>query len=98
MSLFIVLLEGVLSYNPPVRKSAFQPFDPFLIQPPPSLQHCLERPTRVPKSTYPLLVVRLIELGAYTLQDAVSLAIADLLVTNLWIWGTGSGSYASEFG
>ncbi|KAG0138389.1 hypothetical protein HOY82DRAFT_476259, partial [Tuber indicum] len=34
MSLFIVLLEGVLSYNPPVRKSAFQPFDRFLIQPP----------------------------------------------------------------
>ncbi|KAG0134777.1 hypothetical protein HOY82DRAFT_481121, partial [Tuber indicum] len=38
MSLFIVLLEGVLSYNPPVRKSAFQPFDCFLIQPPPL--HC----------------------------------------------------------
>ncbi|KAG0129259.1 hypothetical protein HOY82DRAFT_455121, partial [Tuber indicum] len=37
MSLFIVLLEGVLSYNPPVRKSAFQPFDRFLIQPP---LHC----------------------------------------------------------
>ena len=28
------LLEGVLSYNPPVRKSEFQPFDHFLIQPP----------------------------------------------------------------
>jgi len=33
MSLFIVLLEGALSHNPPVRKSAFQPFDHFLIQP-----------------------------------------------------------------
>ncbi|KAG0137015.1 hypothetical protein HOY82DRAFT_478013, partial [Tuber indicum] len=41
MSLFIVLLEGVLSYNPPVRESAFQPFDRFLIQPPPLLQRCL---------------------------------------------------------
>ncbi|KAG0135038.1 hypothetical protein HOY82DRAFT_480575, partial [Tuber indicum] len=37
MSLFIALSEGVLSYNPPVRKSAFQPFDRFLIQPPPFL-------------------------------------------------------------
>ncbi|CAZ82457.1 unnamed protein product [Tuber melanosporum] len=35
MSLFFVLSEGVLSScNPPVRKSAFQPFDRFLIQPP----------------------------------------------------------------
>ncbi|KAG0136199.1 hypothetical protein HOY82DRAFT_452076, partial [Tuber indicum] len=32
MSLFIVLLEEVLSYNPLVRKSAFQPFDRFLTQ------------------------------------------------------------------
>ena len=38
------LLEGVLSYNPPVRKSEFQPFDHFLIQPPPSLQHWLLLP------------------------------------------------------
>jgi len=42
MSLFIVLLEGVLSYNPPVRKSAFQPFDHFLIQPPPPLRCNIE--------------------------------------------------------
>ncbi|PUU72833.1 hypothetical protein B9Z19DRAFT_1007745, partial [Tuber borchii] len=34
MSLFTILLEGVLlSYNPPVRKSAFKS-DHFLIQPP----------------------------------------------------------------
>ncbi|KAG0138029.1 hypothetical protein HOY82DRAFT_476580, partial [Tuber indicum] len=40
MASFIVLSKGVLSYNPPVRKSAFQAFDGFLIQPPPSLQNC----------------------------------------------------------
>ena len=34
MSLFTNWLEGVLSYNPPVRKSAFKSFDHFLIQPP----------------------------------------------------------------
>jgi len=34
------LLEGVLSYNPLVHKSAFLAFDHFLIEPPPSLQHC----------------------------------------------------------
>ena len=34
MSLFTILLEGVLSYSPPVRKSAFKSFDHFLIQPP----------------------------------------------------------------
>jgi len=41
ISWFTDLLEGVLSYNPPVRKSAFLAFDHFLIEPPPpSLQHC----------------------------------------------------------
>jgi len=43
ISLFTDLLEGVLSYNPPVRKSAFLTFDHFPIEiepPPPSLQHC----------------------------------------------------------
>jgi len=35
MSLSTILLEGILSYNPPVRKSAFRSFDHFLIQPPP---------------------------------------------------------------
>ncbi|PUU77389.1 hypothetical protein B9Z19DRAFT_987105, partial [Tuber borchii] len=50
MSLFTILLEGVLrsctsvlSYNPPVRKSVFKSFDHFLIQPP-SLQHCQVAP------------------------------------------------------
>jgi len=33
-SLFTDLLEGVPSYNPPVRKSAFLAFDHFLIEPP----------------------------------------------------------------
>jgi len=40
ISWFTDLLEGVISYNPPVRKSAFLAFDHFLIEPPPSLQHC----------------------------------------------------------
>jgi len=44
ISLFTDLLEGVPSYNPPVRKSAFLAFDHFLIQPPPSLQHCSNQP------------------------------------------------------
>ncbi|PUU78819.1 hypothetical protein B9Z19DRAFT_893231, partial [Tuber borchii] len=35
MSLFTILLEGVLlSCNLPVRKSVFKSFDHFLIQPP----------------------------------------------------------------
>ena len=37
ISWFTDLLEGVLSYNPPVRKSAFLAFDHFLIEPP---LHC----------------------------------------------------------
>ena len=39
ISRFPDLLGGVLSYNLPVRKSAFLAFDHFLIEPPPSLQH-----------------------------------------------------------
>ena len=35
VSWFTNLLEGVPSYNPPVRKSAFLAFDHFLIEPPP---------------------------------------------------------------
>ena len=48
ISWFTDLLEGVLSYNPPVRKSAFLAFDHFLIEPPPSLQHCIYLPTPLP--------------------------------------------------
>jgi len=44
ISLFTDLLEGVLSYNPPVCKSAFLAFNHFLIEPPPSLQHCPQQP------------------------------------------------------
>ena len=41
ISWFNDLLEGVLSCNPLVRKSAFLAFDHFLIEPPLSLQHCI---------------------------------------------------------
>ncbi|KAG0126344.1 hypothetical protein HOY82DRAFT_491923, partial [Tuber indicum] len=52
MSLFIVLLEWVLSYyNPPVRKALSSPSIVFLIQPPPSLQHCPMVTVRVLYST-----------------------------------------------
>jgi len=39
ISWFTDLLEGVLSYDPPVRKSALLAFDRFLIELPPSLRH-----------------------------------------------------------
>jgi len=38
ISWFTDLLEGGLSYNPPIPKSAFLAFDHFLIEPPPL--HC----------------------------------------------------------
>ena len=76
-----------VSYNPPVRKSAFLTFDHFLIEPPPSLQHCPYPPeatefTELCVSQQDLSIVLSDTLPCFTCHSPLSYRTPDTMCGN----------------